>query len=425
MLSPEPADLGARHPWPVVVVGCGAAGMLAALFAARAGAEVLLLETRAKPGAKIRVSGGGRCNVLPSAMTLDDYSTSGSRNKLRNILLSWPLSGVHAFFEGDLQIPLKVEPTGKVFPVSEQPLDVVEALLDRLARAGAKLAAGVRLVRIDPMEDAQGTRFQLVTAEGRAAHARRVILATGGMSLPKTGSDGAGLAMAKRLGVATVPTAPALVPLITADARWKKLAGIALPARVRAMQGEHCIDEREREFLFTHRGFSGPVVLDMSRHLTVTSPGAPAVQLRVRWGGGDAGIWEGALRAAGKRLITTVLRERLPERLAEELVACAGIPAGRREHELTRPERLRILKFLDAFELPAHGNEGYATAEVTAGGVALGAIDSRSLECRAVPGLHVCGEIVDVVGRIGGYNFLWAWVSGRRAGEAAAQLDRE
>lgn len=429
MLAPEPADPGARRPWPVVVVGCGAAGMLAALFAARAGTDVLLLETRAKPGAKIRVSGGGRCNVLPSAMTLDDYSTSGSRHTLRNILLSWPLSGVQSFFESDLRIPLKVEPTGKMFPVSEQPLDVVEALLDRLARAGAKLAAGVRLAAIDRFEDEHGTRFRLSTAEGRAVHARRVVLATGGMSLPKTGSDGAGLAMAARLGVATVPTAPALVPLITADARWKKLAGIALPARVRAMQGDHCIDEREREFLFTHRGFSGPVVLDMSRHLTVATPdappgspaGAPPVQLRVRWGGGDAGVWEAALRAAGKRLITTVLRDRLPERLAEELVAHAGIPAGRREHELTRPERVRLLQSLDAFELPAHGNEGYGTAEVTAGGVALGAIDARSLECRAVPGLHVCGEIVDVVGRIGGYNFLWAWVSGRRAGEAAAQ----
>jgi len=188
MLSPEPADLGAKHPWPVVVVGCGAAGMLAALFAARAGAGVLLLETRAKPGAKIRVSGGGRCNVLPSTMTLDDYATSGSRHTLRNILLAWPLSGVISFFESDLQIPLKIESTGKMFPVSDQPLDVVEALLDRLARAGAQLACGVRLTRIDRVTDAQGTRFQLSTAEGRVVHARRVILATGGLSLPKTGS---------------------------------------------------------------------------------------------------------------------------------------------------------------------------------------------------------------------------------------------
>jgi len=425
MLRPEPAELGARHPWPVVVVGCGAAGMLAALFAARAGVEVLLLETRPKPGAKIRVSGGGRCNVLPSLMTLDDYHSSGSRNALRNILLSWPLSAVRDFFESDLHIPLKTEPTGKVFPQSEQPLDVVEALLDRLARAGAKLAAGVRLTRIDRVDGEHGTRFDLVTAEGRIVHAARVILATGGMSLPKTGSDGAGLAMARRLGVATVATSPALVPLLTAEPRWKRLAGVALPARIRAVQGEHCVDEREREFLFTHRGFSGPVVLDMSRHVTaVPAADAPAARLLVRWGGGDAGSWEAALRSSGKRLITTVLRDRLPERLAEELVAIAAVPAARREHELTRAERRQLLQALDAFELPAHGNEGYATAEVTAGGVALEAIEPRTLECRAVPGLHVCGEIVDVVGRIGGYNFLWAWVSGRRAGEAAASLDR-
>jgi predicted Rossmann fold flavoprotein len=358
-------------------------------------------------------------------MSLNDYHTSGSRNALRNVLMSWPLSAVRDFFESDLHIPLKAEPTGKMFPQSEQPLDVVDALLDRLARVGAKLAAGVRLTHIEAVSGANGTRFDLTTADGWTVHAARVILATGGMSLPKTGSDGAGLAMARRLGVATVPTSPALVPLLTADPRWKRLAGVAVPTRIRAVQGEHCVDEREREFLFTHRGFSGPVVLDMSRHLTaVPAAGAPTVRLLVRWGGGDAGTWEATLRSSGKRLITTMLRDRLPERLAEELVAVAGVSAARREHQLTRPERQQLLQALDAFELPAHGNEGYATAEVTAGGVALGAIESRTLECRAVPGLHVCGEIVDVVGRIGGYNFLWAWVSGRRAGEGAARLDQ-
>lgn len=422
MLRPGAADLDPARVWPVVVVGCGAAGMLAALFAARAGAGVLLLETRAKPGAKIRVSGGGRCNVLPSALTLEDYHTSGSRHVLRNILMSWPLDSVREFFETDLQVPLKIESTGKVFPVSEQPLDVVDALLDRLARAGVQLAAGVRVAGLERSRNGGGVRFELPAHGGRRVLARRVILATGGLSLPKTGSDGEGLAMACRLGVEMVPTSPALVPLLTADGRWKKLAGVAVPARIRAVRGERRIDEREREFLFTHRGFSGPVVLDMSRHVTAGAPGAAAVRLLVRWAGGEAGTWENALRASGKRQITNVLRERLPERLAEELAAFAGVAPGRREHELTRSERQHLLQALDAFELPADGNEGYGTAEVTAGGVAMGAIDARTLECRAVPGLHVCGEILDVTGRIGGYNFLWAWVSGRRAGEAAARL---
>src|SRR5262249_3948877 len=232
---------------------------------------------------------------------------------------------------------------------------------------------------------------------------------------PKSGSDGGGLEIARALGVATVPTYPALVPLTTADARWTALAGVAARARLRACRGDRVLEERERELLFTHRGFSGPVVLDMSRHVTALD--AEDIRLRVRWGGGEMGVWEGRLRSTGKRRMTTALAAHLPARLADELVGVAAVPPDRREHELTRDERARLLAVLDSFELPVNGNEGYATAEVTAGGVALGSVDPHTLECRTAPGLYVCGEILDTVGRIGGYNFLWAWVSGRKGGE--------
>ncbi len=407
----------APDEWPIVVVGAGAAGLLAALFAARAGARVMLLETRPRPGAKIRVSGGGRCNVLPSAMTLDDYYSSGSRNTLRNILFSWPLADVRHFFEAELGIPMKTEATGKVFPVSENPLDVVDALLDACARAGVTLTGSFRVTRIARTGGERGASFEVEEAGGRRVLAQRLVLATGGLSLPKTGSDGAGLRFAEALGVATLPTYPALVPLRTDDARWTALSGVSVRARLRALHGDRSVGESERELLFTHRGFSGPVVLDMSRH--VTAPDAAGRRLLVHWGG-VASNWEDALRASSKRLVSTVLAERLPERLADALLAAADVPHERREHELQRAERQRLLATLGAFELPVDGNEGYAKAEVTAGGIALSAIRSRTLECSAAPGLFVCGEILDVVGRIGGFNFLWAWSSGRRAGEAAA-----
>jgi len=405
----------ATEVWPVVVAGAGAAGLLAALFAARAGARVLLLETRPRPGAKIRVSGGGRCNLLPSAMQLDDFHTGGSAHTLRNILFSWPLDAVRSFFENELRVPLKREDTGKLFPVSERPQDVVDALLKACARAGVVLRGGCRVARVARAGDAG---FEVESAAGERMRCTRLVLATGGRSLPKTGSDGAGLDLASALGVTTVPTYPALVPLRSADPRWKALAGIAVPARLTARRGARTLEVRERALLVTHRGWSGPVVLDMSRH--VTAPGGGDVALHVRWGGDAAPDWDATLRAAPRGLVATLLRSHFPNRLADLLLELAEISPTQRVHELDRASRWRLVGVLDDYALPRSGDEGYATAEVTGGGVALEAITPRTLECRAVPGLYIAGEMLDVVGRIGGYNFLWAFVTGRKAGEAVA-----
>jgi predicted Rossmann fold flavoprotein len=400
----------------VAIVGAGAAGLLAALTAARAGARVLLFETRKQPGAKIRVSGGGRCNVLPADMSLDDFHTGGSRHTLRNILFSWPLAAVRTFFETDLGVPLKAEPAGKLFPVSDRAQDVLQALLRANAQAGVTLLGAARVEELRRLVGRPG--FALLLADGRRFEARRVVLASGGLSLPKTGSDGHGLALAGRLGVPAVPTYPALVPLLTADPRWKSLAGVAVRATVRAERRGRLQEEREGDFLFTHRGFSGPVVLDMSRH--VTGPASAGLQLFVRWGGAATPDWENALRPAGNRQVATLLGGHLPARLAGALVHAARLAPDRRESELTRDERRALVEQLVRFPLPVAGSEGYATAEVTGGGVPLDAIWPKTLEARAVPGLHLCGEILDATGRIGGYNFLWAWVTGRRAGAAAA-----
>jgi len=407
--------------WPIVVVGAGAAGLLAAIHASRQGRRALVLETRPVPGAKIRVSGGGRCNLLPSRVELSNYHTSGSPNALRNILFSWPLGEVRAFFERDLGLPLKEESTGKVFPAADRAMAVVHALLGECRRTGVALAGGCRVERIS-REGTGPFRVELAPRKSggpSTVRTHRLILATGGLSLPKTGSDGHGLSMAASLGHSVVETHPALVPLLSSDPAWGELAGISLRARLKSVKDGALLEERDGDLLFTHRGFSGPAVLDLSRHFTV--PGGERPELHAGWGCCTAADWERLLLSPARKSVAGALRDHLPRRLVDRLMALAHVPQERRSSELSRLERTRLNGFLTSCPLPVKGDEGYGVAEVTAGGIPLEEIFPRTLESRLVPGLHLAGEMLDVVGHIGGYNFLWAWVTGRKAGLAAAE----
>jgi len=393
---------------PVVIIGSGAAGMMAAIFAGNAGVPVLLLESRRVPGAKIRVSGGGRCNILPSIMTLADYHTSGSLNAMRNVLMSWPLEEVKRFFSSDLGIPMKVESTGKMFPVSDRSKDVVDALLAGLSRAHVTLRGEARV--IDLVRD--GDIFAITLESGETLRATRVVLSGGGLSMPRTGSDGGTWAMAKKLGHTVLPTYAALVPLLTDDRRWHDLAGLSLNVEldVRASGGKSLAKRRE-DFLFTHTGFSGPSTLDVSRHFTQP---VPAEVLAASWAPGVD--WERLFTTPQKRAVVTLVREYLPRRLADTLFERCGVPLERMASDLSREERKRLLTELTSCPLAVTGSEGYRTAEVTAGGIPLEELSLKTLESRVVPGLFICGEMLDVKGRIGGFNFLWAWVTGRRVG---------
>jgi len=405
-------------PRPLVVVGAGAAGLLTAIFAAREGVPVLLLETRPKPGAKIRVSGGGRCNVLPSAVSIDDFHTEGSRNAMRNALCSWPLREVRAFFEKELGIALKVEDTGKVFPESDDAREVVRALLDECARTGVELLGDARVTELARLPG-ERPLFELTLASGERLRAGNVVLATGGLSLPKTGSDGAGFEFARACGHAIVPTYPALVPLSSSDPRWAALAGISLRTSLSVVHEGRVEAEFEGDLLFTHRGFSGPVVLDASHRLT--APWSPGRELRAQWIGTQIVDWDVRLRGGGTQTVGRLLRDVMPRRLVEALLDLAGVPPDRSLSQLSRDERRCVVEVLDACPLSIDGNAGYRAAEVTGGGVPLGQLKTSTLESRLVPGLYFAGEIVDVTGRIGGFNFLWAWVSGRKVGQAVAR----
>jgi predicted Rossmann fold flavoprotein len=399
---------------PVLVVGAGAAGLVAAIFAAGRGRRVVLLETTADGGRKILISGGGRCNVLPRALEPDRFVTDSSRPLVRRMLRAWPLDHQRAFFESDLSIPLVLEAdTGKFFPASGRARDVRDALVDRARELGVELQFDTRLLDLFRRGDA----WMAATSRG-AIDAGAVILATGGRSVPATGSDGAGLDLASRLGHTVHPTYPALTPLVCDPPVHAALAGISLDVRLRARWQERDL-ETHGGFLFTHRGYSGPAVLDLS-HVAVRSRlagGARAV-IRVRWCDLDASQWTGVLRSAAG-LVATAVSRHIPARLAEQLVVRAGVPPDRRATELRREERTALAERLTAYELPWTEDEGFKKAEVTGGGVALDEVDHRTMESRVAPGLFLCGEILDAFGPIGGHNFAWAWATGRLAGLSA------
>lgn len=411
----------------VAVVGAGAAGLVAAIFAAggpdaaahaaaRNARRVVLIERTRDGGRKILISGGGRCNVLPSVLAPERFVTDSSPNTLRNLLRSWPLDAQRAFFEHDIGLPLELEvETGKLFPRSNRARDVRDGLV-RLARQVGVAFRFDTAVRDLTAADAA---WRLALEPGGALQARRVIVATGGLSVPTTGSDGTGLAIARQLGHTVHETYAALTPLVADPPVHEPLAGVSLTARLRvpAGAGSQRSDARGG-FLFTHRGYSGPVVLDVSHHAVRAKQRGERQPIFVQWTALEEAAWRDALQP-GEGLVVSRVREQLPQRLADRLIAEAGIPLDRPLATLRREERLALVDRLCRYELPWTGDEGYRKAEVTGGGIALDEIDPRTLESRRRPGLYFCGEILDAFGPIGGHNFAWAWATGRLAGSGA------
>lgn len=404
---------------PVIVVGAGAAGLMAAIFAAGRGRRVMILERTRDGGRKILISGGGRCNVLPSELEPGRFVSDSSRHLARRLLLAWPLAGQRAFFEGPLGIPLALEPeTGKLFPASNRARDVRDGLIAEARRRGVEFRFEAVVRDLRPA----ASGWEVVLDDGRLAGAV-VVLATGGMSVPTTGSDGVGLAIARRLGHVIHEPYPALTPLTADPPVHGGLAGLSLTVTLSArVDGKRL--ETTGGFLFTHRGYSGPAVLDLS-HLAVRSrmEGGPRRQLLVRWARVEEPEWERRLQERSARAVLTVLRDELPSRLAEQLLAEAGVDPERRLAQLTRGERRGLVDRLVRYPLPWTGDEGYRKAEVTGGGVALAEVDPVSLESRRQPGLYLCGEILDAFGPIGGHNFAWAWSTGRAAGLGAGNAE--
>src|SRR5262245_6518623 len=359
----------------VVVVGAGAAGLAAAIFTRRRHPDVpvVLLDGAKKPGAKILVSGGGRCNVTNTIVEAEDFR-GGSRAVVRRILREFDAARAAEFFR-EIGVPLHEEPGGKLFPDSNQARTVLDSLLAESDRRGVRLLAGRRVTEVRR----DGAGFQVVIADGPIP-ARRVVLATGGLSIPKTGSDGFGYRIAQALGHTIVPTTPALVPLLVERGFHADLAGISLDVEI-TVRVEGSKPERIRgALLWTHFGVSGPAVLDASRTWLRARLEGHAVEVQVSLLPGETPESSDAwLRAAAAErpaaALPTVLATRLPARLADRLAPDSSL----RMAHLPREERRRIVEAITRLPLAVTGSRGYNYAEVTAGGVPLDEVDPRTL----------------------------------------------
>jgi hypothetical protein len=402
------------------VIGAGAAGLFAACWAGRTAAAaaqpltITALDTARKLGAKILVAGGGRCNVTHERVAEADYAGS-TPPAIRKVLRRYTVEDTIAFFTA-AGVELKTEDTGKLFPTSDSARTVLDALVREATRAGTRLIHPARVTAI--ARDADGFR---ATSEAGEFAARRVILCTGGKSLPKSGSDGTGLELAKSLGHSiTSPLVPALVPLVLPAGHWiTALSGLTLPAEVTlTAAGGKKLFATTGSTLCTHMGLSGPAILDASRHWLVGRAADPAVALTLNWLPGEAPeSLDRLLVDQQRRGALAVLRDRLPDRLARALCEQAAAPPT---GDLSRDARKRLATFVTATPLAITGDRGFAVAEATAGGVPLAEVRLETMESRVCPGLYLAGEVLDVDGRIGGFNFQWAWASGFVAGRAAA-----
>jgi hypothetical protein len=407
-----------RFDYDTIIAGAGAAGLMAAIHAAERGRRTLLLEKNRKPGVKILMSGGTRCNITHACDNRGIVDAYGPPGKfLHSALAALSVADTIAFFEAE-GVPTKVEETGKVFPVSNKATDVLDALLRRLERSGATLALD------EPVTDLRksGDIFELSTNQ-RMITCRRVIVTTGGQSYPGAGTRGDGYVWAARFGHTIVPPRPALVPL-RVDADWVAgLRGVTLDdVSVKVLEAGKTLLATRGGFLFAHFGLSGPAPLDVSKAVS-RHPNPASLELELDFlprlveRDFDEFVRKESL-ASGKKQLAVVLSEHLPRRLCDVLLTIAGQPADRKAAALSKADRQKLVQVVKRLRLPLRGTLGFEKAEVTSGGVALDEVDSRTMESKLCAGLYLAGEILDLDGPIGGYNFQAAWSTGWLAGRS-------
>lgn len=406
----------------LVIVGAGAAGLAAAIFSAEQDGErrIALLDGVRTLGAKILVSGGGRCNVTHEAVTAADFF--GNRRIIKNVLAAFSVQQTVDWF-ASMDVTLKREETGKMFPTTDKARTVLDALISRCHASGVEIYPGHRVTSVDCRGDAN-SGFTIQHSHG-TIRATNVILATGGRSLPKSGSDGSGYSLARRLGHSVTPTVPALVPLMLEDTMFHRtLSGLSQEVELTTVVAGKPVDSRKGSLLWTHFGMSGPVVMDASRFWTLARehgdkaevyanflPEQTREQVR-QW-------FTEETRHHPRRSLANTLALVVPERFGEALCLHVDCDPQRAIAQVPRVERDRLLVALTKLPLPVTTDRGWNYAEVTAGGVPLEEVNFRTMESKLVPGLYLVGEILDCDGRIGGFNFQWAWATGYLAGRAA------
>jgi len=387
----------------VLVLGAGAAGFMCAIEAAKRGRSVLVLDHSDKPAEKIRISGGGRCNFTNIHCRPANFLSQNPR---------FAISALKRYTQQDFlalvdkhRIAWHEKTLGQLF-CDNSAKDIIRLLVDELEAAGGRLQLGTTISDITKPDD----RFSVATSRG-PYRARSLVVATGGLSIPKLGATSFGYDIAKKFGLSLVPPRAALVPLTFSDANkelCKKLAGVSVDAIVSFAKTTF-----REGLLFTHRGLSGPSILQISSYWQegrpITVDLAPGVDVFEALAGGR--------RSSPKQDLRTAISHLLPKRLAEEVTAENRF-SGRLADQSDKVLR-RAGERINTWQLTPVGTEGYRTAEVTLGGVDTAGLSSKTMEAKAVPGLFFIGEVVDVTGHLGGFNFQWAWSSGHAAGQAA------
>lgn len=387
----------------VLVLGAGAAGLMAAIRAGQRGRRVMVVDHAAKPAEKIRISGGGRCNFTNIHAGPKAY-LSANPHFAKSALARYTPADFIALVDRH-RIAWHEKTLGQLF-CDNSATDIIRMLLAELEAAGGKLKLSTAIGAVEKTESG----FRVSLGDAGEVLARSLIVATGGKSIPKMGATGLAYQIAEKFHLPLVETRPGLVPLTLEPKMLETLAplsGIAVPAEVR--HGKTAFREA---LLFTHRGLSGPAILQISSYWRE----GDGIVIRVE---PDCDLF-GALKAAkaerGRQALQTVLAEHVPKRLAQHVAE--GLGLDRPLADLPDKALQQAVHALQDWEIVPGGSEGYRTAEVTLGGVDTRALDSRNMEARDVPGLYFIGECVDVTGWLGGYNFQWAWASGHAAGEA-------
>ena len=416
----------------IAIIGGGAAGLMAGIAAARLGASVRVLDGAKRVGAKILVSGGSRCNVTNEFVAPSRFNGEGSAPFVSRILRSFSPADTHRFFR-EIGVELKLEETGKFFPTTDNSRTVLAALLKALEQAGALLTVQTPVTSLE--RDGEIWRLKIGGEMPEIIEARAVILATGGLALPKSGSDGRGFKLAQQFGHSLVATTPALTPLLARVRDHADLSGLTICARLTLYRGakplaNEKLAEYDGSFLFTHLGYSGPVALNISRHVARSRWDYPDSRVYASFfpdieADDEGRFWTQWAQQNARKNVANALSGHLPDSLAETMAARAGVaelPLGRLDKAQVAALRAQMF----ACPLPIHAVGAYEKAETTAGGIALAEIAPATMMSRLQDGLFFAGEICDVDGWLGGYNFQWAWssgvVAGRAAGKWAAKL---
>lgn len=406
----------------VIVAGGGAAGMMAAITAARAGASVLLLEPNEKVGRKLYITGKGRCNVTNNC-SVQELLASVPRNGkfLYSAFGRFAPEDTMAFFE-DLGVKLKTERGSRVFPVSDRAADIVDALFFELRRQGVEIQQD----RVTGLTVQEGQLSTVRTEKsGELKGCKALILATGGASYPRTGSTGDGYRLAQSVGHTIVPLRGSLVPLESDDPCCARLQGLSLRnvgLRVKNEKGK-TVFQGQGELLFTHFGLSGPLVLSASAHMDFSKSGYMA-HIDLKPALDEQKLDTRLLRDFEERAnqnYANILGGLVPKSMVPTLVRRTGIPASTKVHDIRREQRRGLLEILKSFSVSLSGPRPIEEAVVTSGGVAVGEVEPKTMASRKANGLYFAGELLDVDGYTGGFNLQIAWSTGYAAGLAGAE----